>query len=363
MLQLKKMVTDQETKQNNLVQSADINPRNHIMNKPGVKKNDLFVNAFEVAQDPVNENTFLIANVLPRSVIGCLTGSSDVGKSIFCRNLTLAIAQKKETFIGQQLNCIHGRVIYLSSEDAREDWAQKFQTMQLEGTSLEALKNIEIVFETENINPKVLSLRLQQSPVDLIVVDVFSDFFQGDLNDAIQVRRFMDHYKRLVREFGVTVLFVHHINKKGERQKPNKTNVLGSSAIEASMRCVLQIQSDSENDNERHLFITKGNYLPPSAKKRSHKFRINTKLQLETVGEGVEAGFFINARQPISEEARQLVVEMQKDGLSSRKIAEKMNKHGMKIGKTTVNEIMRSCQNSQVAISQDIPETLVMSEN
>jgi RecA-family ATPase len=64
--------------------------------------------------------------------------------------------------------------------------------------------------------------------------------------------------------YGCTVLFVHHVGKGRQGNKPEKDQLLGSTGIEGKMRNVLML---SIVNDQHQLSIAKGNYVNTEDKK------------------------------------------------------------------------------------------------
>jgi|WetSurMetagenome_2_1015567.scaffolds.fasta_scaffold06310_6 RecA-family ATPase len=231
-------------------------------------QNSKFISAFDLLMLDIDEVPCLVNPLLPSSGLGAVVGTSDSGKSCFCRQLAIAIATGEKDFLGFQLTPRTGRVIFVSTEDDKEATVSLLKKQV--DSSLYAdqnLKNLSFIFETEDIIAD-LDKRLTETPVDLVICDSYGDLFdKGDSNSNVQVRQFLNKYSALAKRHKCLVLFVHHIGKRTEGNEPSKHNVLGSQAFEAKMRVVVEIRPDEKN--VRYLSPVKGNYLPSEMKHSS----------------------------------------------------------------------------------------------
>lgn len=316
------------------------------VNQQGSKKS-MFVSALEVMNNPTVERSFLVEKIIPGSTVNMLTGPSDTGKSIFARQLAVSVALGRSHVIGLELRTEHQKAIVVSTEDGAGDWKEKLQKYDLTEQEKPLLDNLLLVLG-DGFNITELESSLKQAPVDLVVIDVFTDLFDKDLNNAINIRSFFLPYKGLAEKYGCTFLFLHHLSKKGELSSPSKMNVLGSQGIESSMRSVLELRPDPNDEDARHLIITKSNYLEPSEKKDSFKLMLNKlTLEFEHTGERAPIGSLGKARVTgTTPETTELIMRLKEDGRSVRSISEQLSKDGITIGKTKVSEIVNEQKSS-----------------
>ena len=122
-------------------------------------------------------------------------------------------------------------------------------------------------------------------PVDLIVLDAFSDLFEGRLNDSQFVRAFFKPYKQLAAQHDCLIILLHHTGKYKDEQVPSKHHVVGSQAFEAKMRVVMELRADPVYPELRHLCILKGNYLGREDKESSHVLAFDENLTFHATGQ------------------------------------------------------------------------------
>ena len=227
------------------------------------------ITGYELLKQDNDEIPCLVDGLLQSVGIGAVVGSSDTGKSSFLRQLATAIAIRQPEFLGWTINAIYHRAIYVSTED--DERAVSFLLKkQAKGrrVSDELYKNLRFVFETDKLLETLESL-LEESRVDLIVIDAFSDLFIGQMNANNEVRGFLNKYSQLAQKYECLILFLHHTGKRTEQLEPSKNNVIGSQGFEAKMRILIELRQDFMEKNYRHLCVVKGNYLPKEMKTES----------------------------------------------------------------------------------------------
>ncbi|NSL89337.1 AAA family ATPase [Chitinophaga sp. Mgbs1] len=227
----------------------------------------------------IKEIPFLWQNLVAQTGLCCLTGSSDCNKSTLLRQLALEIALESEEFLGFKLNAKHNKVIYVSTEDDANSIGALIGKQFVEGLPVKALGNIRFLFSTANLI-KELHDMLAEQLVDLVIIDTWTDTFQGDINQSNRVRMNFEQFKNLSMKFGCAFIFVHHQGKASEGNAPSKNNLLGSQGIEAKMRTVIELRRDKTASNRRLMTVVKGNYTNDNLKGKPFVLELNEQVML-----------------------------------------------------------------------------------
>lgn len=226
-----------------------------------------FITLDVLLKRPILEIPFLLEKLLPEKSIVFLAGDSDSGKSLFYSQLAIAIITGKDNFLGLKLNTKNKGVIAVNSEDNLDAITVRVKK-QLHGEKLqdEIARRMNITTTGDDII-KLLSKKLKETPVDLIVIDAFGDVFEDDMNSSNAVRKFLDQFSDLCQTYSCTVLFIHHIGKGKESLLANKGHMLGSVGTHGKARNVIMLSKQPNNPNLKALKIVKGNYVSEEDKK------------------------------------------------------------------------------------------------
>lgn len=263
---------------------------------PGIELSDLtpiaavpiFINGLELMNMQTECIPMLIKDLIPLVAVWAIVGASDTGKSMILRQLAMSIAGNKE-FLNRPINAIYNRVIVVCSED--DDFAISYLIRKQNksiGLSNEQLSNIQFLFDTENLIEK-LKMELDANPADAIIIDAFSDVFDGkDGNQNSQVRQFLNKFTQLANKYKCSIGFLHHTGKRTEDLAPSKNNAIGSQGFEAKMRLVVEMRLDKNTPDLRHFCVVKGNYLPQEQKNSSIVLKMDENLTFTNTGERVE---------------------------------------------------------------------------
>ena len=281
----------------------------------------------------------LLDPFLQRVGLASLVGTSDSGKSTFLRQLGLSIVLDLKEFIGFPLDSKHKKVIYVSTEDdsISVSYSLRKQISLLEKENkfedLNNLKNLDFIFDTDNLL-KNLSKKLEENPVDLIIIDAFTDVFSKEINANTQVRHFLNDYDKLAKKHECLILFLHHTGKRSTQIAPTKDSIIGSQGFEAKMRVVLELRPNFSNDLQKDLWVLKSNFLEAKYKRNSYTLEFSKDLTFSNTG-------IRGSRQVMAKSNNTLLVkkimELKKQGLSSRKIEEQLKD---KIGRASCRETL-----------------------
>ena len=225
------------------------------------------ISAKTILEMDIKEYPTLLDGIIPMKGIAALAGSSDLGKSYLLQQLSVAVASGAEEFLGFKLNIKKQSVLYISTED--DDYAMGLRLYHLKnlGTK-DGMLNLNFLFKAEDL-VNTIENELKINPVSLIVIDAFADVFKGALNDSISVRSFMEPFKTIAQDHECAIVFNHHCGKHNQYKLPSKDNLLGSQGFESSMRTVIELRQDFNDETKRHLCVVKGNNMPTENKNKS----------------------------------------------------------------------------------------------
>lgn len=306
--------------------------------------NSNFKSALELYDTETEAIPKLLHPFLQKVGLASLVGTSDSGKSTFLRQLSLAIALQQDTFLGFRIDSTTNKVLYISTEDDPSSVSfnirRQVNRFHYENDALDKslLKNLEFLFETENLLNN-LKLKLEKEPVDLIVIDAFTDVFTKELNSNIQVRQFLNDYDKLAKAHNCLILFLHHIGKSTMKYAPSKDSIIGSQAFEAKMRAVLELRPNKYNAKLKDLWVLKANFLESKFKEKSIVLEMDEDTIFNNTGKKSDKNQ--NSKKN-NQDLINEVLKLHKAGNSARKIEELLKDTEFKISKTSVNEITKN---------------------
>lgn len=312
-------------------------------NNSNVQFDKTIFSAYELYNFSTLEVPKLLDPFLQTIGLASLVGTSDSGKSTFLRQLSLSLVLKLPEFIGFQLNSKHNKVIYVSTEDDSNSvsFSLRKQINHLKEKhkieDLDSLKNLDFIFDTTDLL-KNLTNRLNNEPVDLIVIDAFTDVFSKELNANTQVRNFLNDYDQLAKKHKCLILFLHHTGKRTTSFAPTKDSIIGSQGFEAKMRVVLEIRPNFHNNEQKDLWVLKSNFLEAKYKNYSYILNFDENLIFNNTGNRGSKQLTAKSNNP---ELIKKILLLDKEGLSSRKIAEELKNSEFQVSKSAIAEIIK----------------------
>lgn len=213
------------------------------------------------------EQPKLLEPLLLKTGLTGIIGSSDTGKSCLARQLCLHIIEGKKKFLSFKLNTTHKQAIYVTTEDDEGSTAFAYKRMLREGPCSNP-SGLRVIFEQAKLLEQLDELLLEQ-PADIVVIDAYLDIAPPDSNQATQTRQLLHQYRSLSNKYNTLILFVHHTGKSAKNLGPSKHGAVGSQSWEAKLRTVMELRSDAQEPNKKHLCVVKGNNISQEFKNSS----------------------------------------------------------------------------------------------
>jgi hypothetical protein len=255
----------------------------------------MIISAKELIEERWTEkDIWLVDRMLPRNGLAGIVASSDCGKSLLIRQLGLQIVLGKMEFLGLRLYSRRKVVFIISTEDNRIALSMLLKR-QVGADGKEYLSELVFFIESESIFEDIAKESAKHLP-DVIIVDVWSDTYTENPNNWADIRQHLNRFSRIAEKYDCLVLLVHHTVKNSEKTFADKNKVNGSQAIEAKLRCILELRNGVDAD-KRELRIIKNNYLSREEKAEGMLLQLdpttltftNTGKKLSIAG-SIEAG-------------------------------------------------------------------------
>ena len=313
------------------------------------------VTALELYDRNITEVPWLWENYIPRKELCCLAGPSDSCKSTLQRQLACALARRDKEFLGFALNPIHGKVLYVVSEDSENAVSMM---VRRQNTSRAAnLINVHYCFTATPQNIlNTLKMCFDKHSYDLVVIDVWMDFFLGNPNSVADIRTGLFPFAEFAKSRDASILMTHHINKAASSNEPHKNSLSGSQGFESRMRSVVDLRA---KDDKYQLTIVKGNYCPTDLKNRPWMLKLNpTTRILQATGkyghfEGLEGKSKFKDPKMLEE-----IELLTSKGFSASKIYEHLTityKDSKVPGMTSIKQLMKISRTNKISGDQLAP--------
>ncbi|MFE8423765.1 AAA family ATPase [Tenacibaculum sp. ZH5_bin.1] len=288
----------------------------------------------------------LVEPFFQKTGLASLVGTSDTGKSTFLRQLALSIALKKDDFLGFKIKAKHNKVIYVSTEDGpfSVSYSIRKQVKNICNSEddIDLIQNLKFIFDSENLY-RDLEESLSEAPVDLIIIDAFTDVFTGEINANTQVRKFLNKYDTLAKKNDCLIVFLHHTGKKTQYNKPSKDSVIGSQAFEAKMRAVIEIRNNLKVKNQKELWVLKANFLENKEKAKSHILNFDYNLVFSNSGQRS----YISENKSNNDKIKNKIIQLREKGFSFRKIEDELKDTEFQVSKSVAQKIYKEYELSK----------------
>jgi RecA-family ATPase len=278
----------------------------------------------ELLENDIAEIPMLWGLLFPKCGIAVLSGSSDVGKSSFLRQLSLAIATKLKEFLGLPLTPTLNSVIYVCSEDDEFSLSARIKKEFIKGSSNEDYSNLRIIIDSPDLVDNIKT-EIAKKPADCVIIDPWLDFLEGDSNASFNTRSLLKDLRTIAIDNHCLIIINHHNRKSASEEDTSKNSLLGSQSLEAKARIVLMLTKEQDNRNVRYLTISKGNYIPDELKKNKIILRVNENFIFEYEG-NEEVNSKMNKLDERKIENDEAVSALLKQGLNASQIVSQLPK-------------------------------------
>jgi hypothetical protein len=190
--------------------------------------------------EPKADNTaWIIKNVLPKNSFGFVAGpakgnaSPFGGKSVMERYFGLCVITKEPFFGNEVLET--GKVMFVNLDEDEDKQVRLYYRMtkgkKIPGYLISRAKSCRL---PDQIG--ILEQDIKEAAPLVVIIDPFQRVLGGkDAKQQKDVGPIIDELKRLVREYGVTIIVNHHSNKDVERDKESTSSWLsGSNDLDAA---------------------------------------------------------------------------------------------------------------------------------
>ena len=182
---------------------------------------------------------WLIKGWLEQQVLCMVHGPSGAGKSFVVLDWCLNIASGQAQWNGSKIN--NGKVIYLAGEGhygIKRRVAVWMQSYNVSNADMWISRTGCDINTPEGYHKVVESIRALDVIPDVITVDTVHRFMHGDENSAQDVKTMIDACNGLMREFGCTVILVHHTGVSEEAQHRARGSSSWRGALESEYSVV-----------------------------------------------------------------------------------------------------------------------------
>lgn len=227
---------------------------------------------------------WLVEGLLHTGTLSVISGQPSSFKTQVCSHLALVVAGGGE-FLQHFKVPLRGRVLILDKESRWKDIQERMMAFK-------APESVEIFFDAEDglwlddeEYAELLIKRIEEEKIGLVILDSLIRYHRGDENDSRQMSSTLAKLKKITRDTGANVIFIHH-HRKGIPGIVSSDNLRGSSDIFAAVDCHISLAHKKDNDiiQVSHLKSRQSKELQPFAVKVV-RAEDDTPIGLEYLGE------------------------------------------------------------------------------
>lgn len=237
------------------------------------------VDAFDFDEAEIPRRPWVIPGVMLSGCTHMLAAPGGSGKSLFTLQLAITLAR------GEPWGTFHPRrkcrtLVINVEDDLHEQRRRLAAARRVMGAGAELRGMIDIVPNAENIvvatrasdgrtiqtSPVVETLvrYIEDRQIDVLIVDPFTETFEGDENDNSEVKWAMKIWRdEIARRTGCVVYLVHHTVKYAGNGAGDANVIRGAGAIVNSTRISATLMPMSQEDaemlgidqGERHMYV------------------------------------------------------------------------------------------------------------
>jgi RecA-family ATPase len=198
---------------------------------------------------------FIWGGIKEKSV-GLIFGPSKSGKTTFCENMAMSIASGKKEFMGNQLDGIPKKVLFVGLEEFYLNRAERNlkQFNALDDDDERALINKNFMYQSTSFPRQIkspdewneLELLITESSSEIVFIDSITRLNSGKLEDSRDAEKLIQNLRNLSQDLGVTIICVHHTPKLYDNEI-TLDSIKGSSVFAQESDFAIAIGRTSKN--------------------------------------------------------------------------------------------------------------------
>jgi len=224
---------------------------------------------------------FIINPLIPKEAITSITADSGKGKSLFALILAYCIASGMNLFDKYEVE--KGNVLIIDQEMNKNETASRFKKVIKNEVPVDYIIDQKFLITDEN---KFIALKNQiiEKKYNVVIFDTFTEIHNAEENDSGAMKLVNQNMLQLIRETGVTIVYLHHHRKLQKGERLSQSSSRGSSEIIAKVSSHLLLDSK----NYRDEFNNKVLEIIVSQEKARSSSRLDHKISFKIVNDEVE---------------------------------------------------------------------------
>jgi len=223
----------------------------------------------------IEDDGWLLDPLIPAKTISILDGIGGTGKSMFALEMCYSLACGID-FLGIGKTTEKTKVLYLNAEETKNRLFKRIKNIaqhypetknfvwlttldeKFKLTSRLFEKDFKQIKQTRTVN--VLNKLIEKYESKLVVFDSLVNFYGLDENSTEDAFIFYEFLKNLIKNYGCSVLLLHHQNKEAMKNGSSGAGSFRGSSVFREQARTRITMSRVDNKNTKKIEIEKSNY-------------------------------------------------------------------------------------------------------
>ena len=237
-----------------------------------IEDTDWKIYSFDEMMKPVEPRKQLIEGLIVDNSLNLFYGQFGTGKTYVALHMGMCIANGTN-WLGRKT--LKKNVLFIDEDNGRERCQHRLQHIanslnKKEGIPINTLSLNGIKLDNDCHIHKLEKI-IEKTKTEVIIIDVLRNFFDGKENDSDVMSSIMNKLRRMVENFGVTIIVLHHTDKLGE-------NYRGSSAIAGAVDLAISLKKINGTNGILDMSSTKNRDMS------DWKIRLSTSFSIDEYG-------------------------------------------------------------------------------
>jgi RecA-family ATPase len=236
------------------------------------KNNLKITTSKELLSMTLKQQPYIIETLIPESAITAITAESGTGKSLFA--LILAHHMANGTKLFDKFEVKKSRVLYIDLEMDEDIIVSRYRSIIEEKEDLDFVHNQSWKID-EPLQYNWLKNTIINENYGVVILDTLTNIHNKVENSADEMKLVNEELLRLVRETGVTIIFLHHNRKQQRGDGRNQNSSRGSTEIINKVSSYLMLRSSGISFNENDNFVNSLELSQLKARRPEHMKEIS----------------------------------------------------------------------------------------
>ena len=204
----------------------------------------------------------IIDNLMPENSQIILGGTTGAGKSYFALQMGMSLANDEDEFLGFRININGLKVLYCDTECGEKVLVSRYKSIKknFDWNEQGRFALLPKTSNTDNIYDD-LAQQIEAFQPDIVIIDCLYNTTDGaDISKNHHISPVLNRITELKKEYDITIIAVHHMNKGNHELGLTKDRMSGGSALQNWCEHIVLLTETNESgtrlmkiDKSRHI--------------------------------------------------------------------------------------------------------------